>query len=453
MKALYRKYRPKTLSEVIGQNKVTDILKSALDKNKISHAYLFTGPRGTGKTSVARIFAHEINHFDYELEDSYVDIIEIDAASNTGVDNIRDLKERALIAPTKGKYKVYIIDEVHMLSKSAFNALLKILEEPPKHVVFILATTDVQKVPITITSRVQKLTFNLATKETMFTHLKTICEKEKISITDDAIKIIVKRGGGSFRDSLSLLDQISNLSNEEITKDIVEKSLGLPQDELITDLLNLYGSNDLLNISETLKNILNSGVKPETLAEEIIRQILDEPKPELVPLLSKLPDVRAPFPEAKLLLAFANTNCSAQNKVTNQTSAQKNIKKHFETPQRIIAATEQKNVVSATQLPETFTWEEYKNSIDSKGLKLQLEKCEHRLEGNILKIYARNSTFKKILEKPNNIEVLRKNLPKTFGLEIHEISELSENSNDKLSIINDIMGKTQEVENDGEIPF
>ena len=153
MKALYRRYRPKTLSEVVGQEQITSVLEKAIKNGKIAHAYLFIGPRGTGKTSVARILAHQINDFDYELEDDYLDIIEIDAASNTGVDNIRDLRERAIIAPTKGKYKVYIIDEVHMLSKSAFNALLKTLEEPPEHVIFIMATTDAHKVPVTITSR------------------------------------------------------------------------------------------------------------------------------------------------------------------------------------------------------------------------------------------------------------------------------------------------------------
>ena len=159
MKALYRKYRPTKLADVIGQERVTKPLENALKSGKFSHAYLFTGPRGCGKTSVARIFAHEVNKFKYEIEDSYVDIIEIDAASNTGVDNIRDLREKAVIAPTEGKYKVYIIDEVHMLSKAAFNALLKTLEEPPKSVIFIMATTDAYKVPVTITSRAQVFNF------------------------------------------------------------------------------------------------------------------------------------------------------------------------------------------------------------------------------------------------------------------------------------------------------
>ena len=150
MKALYRKYRPLHLSEVIGQDKTIEQLQGALTNGKISHAYLFVGPRGCGKTSVARIFAHEINHFDYQLEDSYIDIIEIDAATFTSVDNIRELREKAMIMPTLGKYKVYIIDEVHMLSNSAFNALLKILEEPPEHVIFIMATQKKSPPPLSL---------------------------------------------------------------------------------------------------------------------------------------------------------------------------------------------------------------------------------------------------------------------------------------------------------------
>ena len=143
-KALYRKYRPISLEAVYGQDAVITPLKESIKTGNFSHAYIFTGPRGCGKTSVARIFAHEINHFPYELEDSYVDIIEIDGASNTGIDNIRDLREKAMIAPTEGRYKIYIIDEVHMLSKSAFNGLLKIIEEPPEHVIFILARTNLE---------------------------------------------------------------------------------------------------------------------------------------------------------------------------------------------------------------------------------------------------------------------------------------------------------------------
>ena len=221
MKALYRKYRPCKLAEVVGQEQVTKVLENSLKQGKVSHAYLFIGPRGTGKTSVARIFAHEVNGFKYELEDDYVDIVEIDGASNRGIDNIRELREKAAIAPTSGKYKIYIIDEVHMLTKEAFNALLKTLEEPPTHVIFIMATTDAYKVPVTITSRAQTYTFKLADAATMLAHLRKIADAEDIKIADDALQIIVRRGGGSFRDSLSLLDQISTLSSEEITKELV----------------------------------------------------------------------------------------------------------------------------------------------------------------------------------------------------------------------------------------
>lgn len=430
MKALYRKYRPKSLSEVVGQENVTESLKNSIDAKKISHAYIFTGPRGTGKTSVARIFAHEINGFKYELEDSYVDIIEIDAASNTGVDNIRELRERAIVAPTEGKYKIYIIDEVHMLSKSAFNALLKILEEPPKHVVFILATTDIQKVPVTILSRVQKHVFSLAKPEIMQKYLKEICEKERIIITDDALKTLVQHGGGSFRDSLSLLEQISTLikSDEKITKELIESTLGLPQNEQLKDLLNSYKSQDLKEITEKIKSILNSGLKPESLSEELIKKIIENPIPEYMPLLEKLPEVKSPFPEAKLVLAFTNI----KNIQTNQ----------FIKP----------NNKPTIQNNTPFVWEEFKKNVGG-FVKSRLEKCTYRLENTTLHIYPPDNTTKNILEKQNNLDSLHENL-KGYGIEINDPTETKkENNNPKISKINDIMGETQEVENDGEIPF
>ena len=305
MKALYRRYRPKTLSEVVGQEQITDILSKSLKSGKLAHAYLFIGPRGTGKTSVARILAHEINGFKYELEDDYLDIIEIDAASNTGVDNIRDLREKAIIAPTKGKYKVYIIDEVHMLSKSAFNALLKTLEEPPEHVIFIMATTDAYKVPVTITSRSQSFTFKLADPSTMFEYLKSVAKKEKINIDDEALKIVVKRGGGSFRDSLSLLDQVSTLSDDKIDAALITKALGLPQQESVTNILNGYAAGDATRVREQLQSLLDSGVKPEVIADNLISSILENPQPIHLGLLGKLTEVsRSAYPNVKLLLAL-----------------------------------------------------------------------------------------------------------------------------------------------------
>lgn len=303
-KVLYRKYRPTKLSEVVGQPQVTDALANSIKQGKVGHAYLFIGPRGTGKTSVARIFAHAVNDFAYKVEDNYLDIIEIDAASNTGVDNIRELREKSIIAPSNGKYKVYIIDEVHMLTKSASNALLKTLEEPPEHVIFIMATTDAHKIPITISSRAQVFSFKLADHDTMFTHLKSIAEQEAIKITDDALNLVVRRGGGSFRDSLSLLDQVATLVDGEITLEILENALGLPQDQLIEKLLTSYTRNDTQTIQFILKDLLNNGTKPEIIASELIERIINQPNPAYLELLGKLPTVQPPFPEAKLLLAL-----------------------------------------------------------------------------------------------------------------------------------------------------
>lgn len=325
MKALYRKYRPLSLAEVVGQSQVVEPLQNALKGEKVGHAYLFTGPRGTGKTSVARIFAHAVNGFRYELEDDYVDIIEIDGASNRGIENIREIREKAAIKPTLGKYKIYIIDEVHMLTKEAFNALLKTLEEPPAHVIFIMATTDAHKVPITITSRAQTYTFKLVAPEIITKHLSEVCKKEGIKIESGALDLIARRGGGSFRDSLSLLDQISSLSDDLITKEAIEKAFGLPEDIYIDNLINNFKNGNIDETTASLKNLFASGVKAEVIAEDIIAKIIDNPSPETIILLNRLPEVRAPFAEAKLLYTLIANITKAPHastpKVANEVSA------------------------------------------------------------------------------------------------------------------------------------
>jgi DNA polymerase-3 subunit gamma/tau len=191
-KALYRKYRSKSLDEIVGQEHITDTLSKALKTGRISHAYLFTGPRGVGKTSIARIWAHEINNLPYTDDSSHMDIIEIDAASNRRIDEIRELRDKVYIAPTSAKYKVYIIDEVHMLTKEAFNALLKTLEEPPAHVVFILATTDAHKLPETIVSRTQRYSFKPVETAKVAAHLRTIADAEKIQVDDAALTLLAR---------------------------------------------------------------------------------------------------------------------------------------------------------------------------------------------------------------------------------------------------------------------
>ena len=306
-KALYRKYRPLKLADVVGQDDTIRQLQTQLTNQKISHGYLFVGARGCGKTSVARIFAHEINHFDYQLEDNYVDIIEIDAAVFTMVENIRELRDKAMLAPTTGKYKVYIIDEIHMLSKNAFNALLKILEEPPEHIVFIFATTNPEKIPATILSRVQIFHFKLADKSVMQPFLENICQKEGINIEKDALSLLIEQGGGSFRDSLSILDQLSNLHPDKstlITTEEVSSALGVPKQVLIQELLASYEQENVDQIRSLVEELINQGNKAEGIATSLIKAIVQNPTAKNLHLIEKLYAVNGEFASAKLIVAL-----------------------------------------------------------------------------------------------------------------------------------------------------
>jgi DNA polymerase-3 subunit gamma/tau len=309
-KALYRKYRSKSLSEIVGQSHVTNVLKRSLEQGRISHAYLLTGPRGVGKTSIARILAYEINKLPYSEDATNLDIIEIDAASNNGVEDVRELREKVQIAPVAADKKIYIIDEVHMLSKAAFNALLKTLEEPPEHAVFILATTDVDKLPATIISRTQKFTFRAISPRDAVMHLRTIATAEKIKIDDDALEIIAARGDGSFRDSISLLDQLSSIADakQTITSELVEQALGLASHTVVSQLLDAYEAKDLKAIVALLDESEQSGVQSSVLTSQLIaavRQNLSQ-KPQLIALLDQLLEVsKSSQPAVKLLTILA----------------------------------------------------------------------------------------------------------------------------------------------------
>ena len=257
-KVLYRKYRPKDFNELYGQDTIKKLLIESIKSEKISHAYLFSGPRGTGKTSTAKLFAKTINcensqngipcnkcnsclHYEENT-----DIIEIDAASNNGVDEIRELRENAKILPTISKYKIYIIDEVHMLSQSAWNAFLKILEEPPSHIIFILATTEIQKIPVTILSRCQRYTFNKINNDTITKNLELISKNENINITPEALKYIAFLADGAMRDALSILDQLSK-ENIKIDIELIQKTYGLIKDEEINAIFDNLSIGEINN--------------------------------------------------------------------------------------------------------------------------------------------------------------------------------------------------------------
>ena len=265
--SLYRKYRPKTFSDVVGQEVVVKILKNSIINNKISHAYIFSGPRGTGKTSIAKIFSKAVNCLettDGDLcnhctncltnFDEEIDIIEIDAASNNGVDEIREIRNNVKLMPVHLKYKVYIIDEVHMLSTSAFNALLKTLEEPPKHVIFILATTEFNKIPSTVISRCQKFDFKKITNIQIENRLKYILKQENRSISDEVIRLISKLSDGGLRDAINMIDQAISLEKDNITIDDIYNLIGDISEEKEFELFKYITSG---NIKETLKLINN----------------------------------------------------------------------------------------------------------------------------------------------------------------------------------------------------
>lgn len=311
-KALYRKYRSKNLDEIIGQPHITQTLQNALSQGSFSHAYLFTGPRGIGKTSIARILAHEVNGLPYDEDSTHLDIIEIDAASNRRIDEIRELRDKVHIAPTSAKYKVYIIDEVHMLTKEAFNALLKTLEEPPEHVIFILATTESHKLPETIISRTQRFTFKPVDKDTAVAHLRSIAEKEKLTIEDDALELIAQHGGGSFRDSISLLDQVRG-KDSDVTLTDVQAMLGIAPKETVETLIATLRSGDAKDVLSHLQVAREQGYQAGQLAKQLaasLRQhLIDGSLPvssnDLIRTLQALVAVPAAFdPQAALEIAL-----------------------------------------------------------------------------------------------------------------------------------------------------
>lgn len=287
-KALYRTYRPSTFEEVAGQKHIVKTLKNALATNKIAHAYLFCGPRGTGKTSMAKLLAkalnceeglgHQCNHCSNCLavsDGSHPDVIEIDAASNNGVDEVRDLIEKVKYSPIKGRYKVYIIDEVHMMTSGAFNALLKTLEEPPAHVVFILATTEAHKVLPTIVSRCQRYDFSKVDDEDIIKRLKEIFAKENITYEEDALKSITTLADGGVRDALSIADQVIAYSGSNISEKDVEDLFGLASIEEKVDFLNKINEQNTKYVLEKMNKFIEAGVDIKRLTTDMLDILKD----------------------------------------------------------------------------------------------------------------------------------------------------------------------------------
>ncbi|WP_297445500.1 DNA polymerase III subunit gamma/tau [Desulfurobacterium sp.] len=288
--AIPRKYRPSRFSDVVGQEHVTETIKNAIKTGKIAHAYIFAGPRGVGKTTTARIIAKALNcenPRDGEPcnacsicnainKGAFPDVIEIDAASNRGIDQIRELRETVFYSPTRGKYKVYIIDEFHMLTKEAFNALLKTLEEPPEHVVFILATTELDKIPATILSRCQRFLFKKVPENRIIETLADICGKESVNFETEALKLIAVASEGCLRDAESLLDQLIALSSGNITAEVASRFLGVLGSNILKNLLEKGFTGDRKGLKELLDQLESTGYNPSTITRQLLSFIEEE---------------------------------------------------------------------------------------------------------------------------------------------------------------------------------
>ncbi len=483
--ALYRKYRSRSLDEVLGQDHVTNILRRALEQGKIAHAYLLTGPRGVGKTSVARILAHEINQLPYDEEASHLDIIEIDAASNNGVDDIRALREKAQVAPVSAPKKIYIIDEVHMLSKPAFNALLKTLEEPPAHVVFILATTDADKLPATILSRVQQFFFHPISADVMARQLMAIAEKEGFVVEADAARLIAERSRGGFRDGISMLDQLSILAtpDQPLTVAMVTEYLGLSDAATLEKLLDLYQSEDSADILSILQELEQSGVSPTVVSHQLLSITRARlcTNPGLVELIQQLIEVdRHPHPDLKLLTIFmqhhaqtagpkktvaqaatatptvistpAESTPSAKKSPKNQNI--KSTKPSQKAPENQGVKPAQLAKKSSTKsrksnAPLELDWQKVIEQAKEKsvGLSSLLQKSQWAFDGDKLTIFAGSAFYKKKLDDAKNRPLLAEIITAETGmeLEVDIIGEKKPPEDEKLAEIAAMMGGGEEV--------
>ncbi len=282
--ALYRKYRPKGWSEVVGQEHVVQTLRNAIAADRVGHAYLFAGPRGTGKTTLARLLAKAVNCLADDPkkrpcnecenckavnENRFLDLIEIDAASNTSVDDVRELRDKINFSPSQGKFKIYIIDEVHMLSTAAFNALLKTLEEPPPHAIFVLATTEIHKIPATILSRCQRHEFRRVPVDEIVANLKQIVKAEALKADEEAILLIARQATGSMRDAQSLLDQLAS-TGTKITLQLAQTVLGTATSQTVLDLIDSIRDGEPARGLDTIQHALDSGADPRSLARQIV---------------------------------------------------------------------------------------------------------------------------------------------------------------------------------------
>jgi len=484
--ALYRKFRPITFADMVGQENIVKILKHQIVNNQIGHAYLFCGGRGTGKTSTAKIFSRAINceHSNNGepcnecdickgiLNSSLVDVQEIDAASNNSVDNIRAIREDVIFAPTMAKYKIYIIDEVHMLSTGAFNALLKTLEEPPEHVIFILATTEPHKIPVTILSRCQRFEFKRISINDITKRLSYICEQSNVQFDEIALNIIAQSAEGALRDAISILDQVISSGITNITEENVKEILGISSIQIVYNLVNSILSQDMQSSLNTLHDVINSGRDIKYFTWQVITlcrdaliynvsqdttllthfSALEEIKKLSTTQKDQLTNVISVFSELENKLKWA-----AYPDITLETTV---IKLCNPIQQAVVAQTLQQPIVTQATAPITSTtssitptpekpiqskpkfnnWNDILNNLKKSG-KVMLYGALVNTSANIsedtitINFSKENGFGKTIVEKPDNLaslkEILQSSTGKTYNIKcILEESNTASDDND-----------------------
>lgn len=455
--AFYRKHRPQKFKEIVGQKHIKRVLTNALISNNITHAYLFSGPRGVGKTTMARLMAKSLNcqnrkKGEYEpcdncssceeiKNDKSLDVIEIDAASNRGIDEIRELKERIKFLPSKSTYKIFIIDEVHMLTKEAFNALLKTLEEPPKHVIIIMATTELHKIPDTILSRVQQFDFRKASLEETIESLQDICQRESLKTDKNTLNLIARYSEGSFRDALSLLDQIASTGEKNISLSAVQDALGLPPQDIIEKFINYLKDKNGKQAIDLVNEVYESGynldqfidANIETLRQEIIKNqnysllsiinILLDAKKELKDAsLPQLPleiavinicGIRCQMPPLNANPRIAGKlKCQSNNsKVTKTEDNQPSVK---DTPP--YAKSEKPQNVSLEKIKGI--WEEFLKNLEPENHSLTMILREVKpieISGNTLTISVPSKFYAERIREPKKYAIVCNIMEKTLG--------------------------------------
>lgn len=476
-KSLYRQYRSTSFDEIIGQDHIVAVLKNTLKNDSISHAYLLSGPRGVGKTSTARILAHAVNEIAYEGEDLNLDIIEIDAASNRRIDEIREIRDKVNIAPVAGKYKVYIIDEVHMLTREAFNALLKTLEEPPAHVIFILATTESYKVPETILSRCINLNFKPISEDILENHLKKIAKEEKITISDQAIAVLSKHANGSFRDGISLLEQVKYFG-DKIEESDVNSLLGLVSTELIKQIFDSINNLDLQELNNLLDKAYESGANEASLASQLseyLRQNLINGSGVLAPIqtidtlkaLLLVPGSPEPRIELELVLnslIIANlteSNMSQKHHdITKPTAPDEETVQQTAPVHQVIEKPKVKE--SVHKIPEKIDqkatnvngdlWNDFLNELKARNNTLYgvARMADIKIDGNVLSMGFNFAFHYKKINDAKNIAIFNEILTSIgqdkITLEIYQKESVEKINPDDIKTISNIFGSTEVLE-------